>query len=228
LTGLVPHISLAFSTGSCSLENFRDIDFKICPCILFFLCLTISPSSPWPHCQRLCILWTSPIRLFTTTKSSEPIRFTILLISLSSSIPYPLGYPVLVSDFRWQIDSSNPICKLICSFCVSRLRKSPYNRLFAVYRIHFQQAQFLLWFPPLQFFSISQVYNIYIRSPVASCDCVNPLLVGILPHKGFTFAAPEHQFYNIVYIFDRRVLYCTSDRAASPKVLFPRPRANTV
>jgi hypothetical protein len=48
LTGPVPHIGPAFSTGSCSLEKFRDIDLKICLCILFFLCLTVSPSSPDP------------------------------------------------------------------------------------------------------------------------------------------------------------------------------------
>jgi hypothetical protein len=50
----------------------------------------------------------------------------------------------------------------------------------------------------------------------------NFLLTGILPYTGFTFAAPKHQSYIILYstIVYCTVLYCTSDRAASLKVLF--------
>jgi hypothetical protein len=41
-------------------------------------------------------------------------------------------------------------------------------------------------------------YKIYI-STVASRDCVDSLLTGILPYTGFTFAAPEHQSYIDIY-----------------------------
>jgi hypothetical protein len=55
----------------------------------------------------------------------------------------------------------------------------------------------------------------------------NFLHTGILPYTGFTFDSPEHQSYiysiyicaSVQFTTECTVLYCTSDCAASPKVL---------
>jgi hypothetical protein len=58
----------------------------------------------------------------------------------------------------------------------------------------------------------------------ASRDCITSLLTSILLYKEFTLEVPDHQAY-IYYLIYLGV--CTSDCAASPSVLFSRPRATT-
>jgi hypothetical protein len=114
------HISHASSTGSCSLENFRDIDFHLSLC--FYSLSLISPSFPPDPTVSVSVSFGPVLSVSLLHKSSEPIRFTILLIPLSSWIPDTcIGSHRRIHRFEIAFEHESIFdCRYI--FCVSHSR----------------------------------------------------------------------------------------------------------
>jgi hypothetical protein len=72
---------------------------------------------------------------------------------------------------------------------------------------------------------IIYIPSVFPDTVFASRDCINPFSTGILLYTGITFEVPEHQSYiysiyicaSVQFTTECTVLYCSSDRAASPK-----------
>jgi hypothetical protein len=104
------------------------------------------------------------------------------------------------------------------NFGVSQLRKSPYNRRFAVYKIHFQHAQFLLY--TVLFYTVPvttpQVWRSYsldpallqYNSPFSGCFFNLHIYIKLYIYKNilrYSFESDTHQFC----VARVSVLYCT-------------------
>jgi hypothetical protein len=98
---------------ACSLENFRDIDFHLS--LWFILCLYSLQALPDSSVSiSVSLLWNSPIRI--STRSSEPIRFPILLIPISIRIPDTYWVSLLGIH---RFDVTNRFEQPISSLCVN-------------------------------------------------------------------------------------------------------------
>jgi hypothetical protein len=162
LTGPVPHISLAFSTGSCSLENFRDIDFHLS--LWFYSLSLISPSFPPDPTVSVSVSFGPVLSVSLLHKSSEPIRFTILLIPDTHIGLISLTNPLIRACIR----TSVLVCRYI--FRVSRLHNpcSTGILLYTTFTFEVPEHQSYIIIISARLYSIT----LYTRSTVASLDCV--------------------------------------------------------